>query len=190
MRDCDAICTSGGVSMGDYDYVKVVLDRLGDMRWMQVAIKPAKPFAFGVVERPAAGRCRCSGCPATRCRRWCRFELFARPALRRMMGHGDGALDRLTVRAVVDEPLRRHADGKTHFARVGVSYGDDARFHVRSAGGQGSHQLTGIAGAAGLAVLEPETQLGSGDEVPVILIGEVVRAGSAEREGAERAGTT
>ncbi|HVM51554.1 MAG TPA: gephyrin-like molybdotransferase Glp, partial [Acidimicrobiales bacterium] len=44
---CDALVTSGGVSMGDLDYVKVVLDRIGDMRWMQVAIKPAKPLAFG-----------------------------------------------------------------------------------------------------------------------------------------------
>ena len=62
---CDAVMTSGGVSMGDFDLVKVVLDRIGKMRWMQVAIRPAKPFAFGLVGRP-----RCSGCPATRCRRW------------------------------------------------------------------------------------------------------------------------
>ena len=46
---CDAVLSSGGVSMGDYDYVKVVLDRVGAMRWMQIAIKPAKPFAFGIV---------------------------------------------------------------------------------------------------------------------------------------------
>ena len=53
--------------MGDIDLVKVVLDRIGDMRWMQIAIRPAKPFAFGVV---GTGLRRCSGCPATRCRRW------------------------------------------------------------------------------------------------------------------------
>ena len=47
---CDALVTTGGVSMGDYDYVKVVLNKMGDMRWMQIAIKPAKPFAFGVVQ--------------------------------------------------------------------------------------------------------------------------------------------
>ena len=44
---CDALLTSGGVSMGDFDFVKVVLDRIGDMHWMQIAIRPAKPFAFG-----------------------------------------------------------------------------------------------------------------------------------------------
>ena len=47
LEHCDAIVTSGGVSMGAFDYVKVVLDRIGDMRWMQIAIKPAKPLAFG-----------------------------------------------------------------------------------------------------------------------------------------------
>ena len=68
---CDALLTSGGVSMGDFDFVKVVLDRMGDMRWMQVAIRPAKPLAFGTVDRRRSTACRCSGCPATRCRRWC-----------------------------------------------------------------------------------------------------------------------
>src|SRR5206468_12807175 len=58
LATCDALVTSGGVSMGDFDYVKVVLDRLsgGSMRWMQVAIKPAKPLAFGTVEgKPVFG---------------------------------------------------------------------------------------------------------------------------------------
>src|SRR5690606_32437937 len=48
--DCDAIVTSGGVSMGDYDVVKAVLGRIADMTWMQIAMKPAKPFAFGTIE--------------------------------------------------------------------------------------------------------------------------------------------
>jgi molybdenum cofactor synthesis domain-containing protein len=176
---CEAICTSGGVSMGDYDYVKAVLDRIGDMRWMQVAIKPAKPFAFGLVGGPGGERAvPVFGLPGNPVSSMVSFELFARPALRRMMGHADGDLDRLTVRAVIDEPLRRHRDGKTHFARVAVRYGDDGRFHVRSAGGQGSHQLTGIAGAGGLAVLDESVPAEAGDEVPVMLIGEV--AGGAE----------
>ncbi len=48
--DCDAIVTSGGVSMGDYDVVKAVLGRIAAMSWMQIAIKPAKPFAFGTLD--------------------------------------------------------------------------------------------------------------------------------------------
>ena len=51
---CDALVTTGGVSMGDFDYVKIVLNRLGEMRWMQVAIKPAKPLAFGIVNEPVS----------------------------------------------------------------------------------------------------------------------------------------
>ena len=63
---CDAVVTSGGVSMGDFDFVKAVLDRIGDMRWMQVAIRPAKPLAAGHDRRGRRRRVRCSGCPATR----------------------------------------------------------------------------------------------------------------------------
>ena len=62
---CDAVLTSGGVSMGEYDYVKAALDRLGSLAWYQVAIKPAKPLAFGVVRGH-----QCSDSRATRCRRW------------------------------------------------------------------------------------------------------------------------
>ena len=82
---CDAVVTSGGVSMGDYDVVKAVLGRIADMRWMQIAIKPAKPFAFGLLG--AATARRCSGCPGNPVSSLVSFELLARPALRRMMGH-------------------------------------------------------------------------------------------------------
>jgi molybdenum cofactor synthesis domain-containing protein len=170
---CDAICTSGGVSMGDYDYVKAVLDGMGEMRWMQVAIKPAKPLAFGVVTAEDGRGVPVFGLPGNPVSSMVSFEVFARPALRRMMGYPDDGLDRMTVRAVLDEPLRRHRDGKTHFARVTVRYGDDARFHARSAGGQGSHQLTGMAGANGLAVLDVGAATEEGDELPVMVIGEV-----------------
>ena len=80
---CDAIVTSGGVSMGDYDVVKAVLGRIADMRWMQVAIKPAKPFAFGTLDGVPV-----FGLPGNPVSSLVSFELLARPALRRMMGHG------------------------------------------------------------------------------------------------------
>ncbi len=60
---CDALLTSGGVSMGDIDLVKVVLDRIGEMRWMQIAIRPAKPFAFGLVGESAGPGVRAAGQP-------------------------------------------------------------------------------------------------------------------------------
>ncbi len=160
---CDALLTSGGVSMGDFDYVKVVLDRIGDMRWMQVAIKPAKPLAFGVVDGVPV-----FGLPGNPVSSMVSFELFARPALRSMAGHRD--LDRRRVRADVVGGLGRRRDGKVHFARVVVEVVDGG-FRVRSAGGQGSHQLTAMAAADGLAVLPDGDGVADGDQVEVLLLG-------------------
>src|SRR5207247_10063496 len=129
LETCDALVTSGGVSVGDFDYVKSVLDQLSnkEMRWMQIAIRPAKPLAFGVIEgKPVFGL------PGNPVSSMVSFELFARPGLRKMMGHPPDRLVRPSVLAVADEPLRRRPDGKTHFARVHAVMGEDGRYHVRS----------------------------------------------------------
>jgi molybdopterin molybdotransferase len=171
--DCDALITSGGVSMGDFDFVKVVLDRIGEMRWMQVAIRPAKPLAFGTVPAGAADRSTrrvpVFGLPGNPVSSVVSFELFARPGLRRMMGRADDDLDRPRVQAVADEGFARRPDGKVHFARVVCRYGDDGRYHVRSAGGQGSHQLSSLVGANALAVLPDGDALEPGALVEVLL---------------------
>ncbi|MGZ4692553.1 MAG: molybdopterin molybdotransferase MoeA [Acidimicrobiales bacterium] len=180
---CDALVSSGGVSMGDFDYVMVVLDRIGDLRWMQVAIKPAKPLAFGTVPGPtgtaaggpndapgrAARRIPVFGLPGNPVSSVVSFELFARPGLRSMMGRAAADLDRPRVRAVTDEPMRRHRDGKVHFARVVCRTGEDGRFHVRSAGGQGSHHLSALVGANALAVLPDGDAVDAGAEIDVLL---------------------
>ena len=169
---CDALLTSGGVSMGDFDYVKAVLDRLGDMRWMQVAIRPAKPLAFGTVERASGDEPRrvpVFGLPGNPVSSVVSFELFARPALRKMMGHRADDLDRPRVLAVADEALRRRPDGKIHFARVVATIGPDGREHVRSAGGQGSHQLSALVGANALAVVPDGDGVAAGGDVEVLL---------------------
>lgn len=165
-ESCDAIVSSGGVSMGDFDFVKVVLDRLGDMRWMQVAIKPAKPLAFGTI-----GTTPVFGLPGNPVSSLVSFELFARPGLRKMMGHA--TLDRLRLAAVADDALARRPDGKVHFARVLVTYGEDGRFHVRTAGGQGSHQLAAAAAAGALAVLPDGDGVEAGGEVQIIPLGDL-----------------
>ncbi len=164
---CDAVLTSGGVSMGDYDCVKVVLDEMGEMSWMQVAIKPAKPFAFGLV-----GGTPVFGLPGNTVSSMVSFELLARPALRRMMGHAQ--LHRPRVQAAAASPLRRHPDGKIHFARVVWSY-RQGRYEVRSAGGQGSHQLSSLAAANGLAVLPDGRGADTGDAVELIRLHEARR---------------
>ena len=160
----DAIVTSGGVSMGDYDVVKAVLSRIADMSWMQIAIKPAKPFAFGLL-----GGVPVFGLPGNPVSSLVSFELLARPALRQMMGHTVSA-SRPAVIAVADEPLRRHADGKVHYARVHGGFGPDGRWHVRSTGEQGSHQLASTAGANGLAILADGDGVAAGGDVTVLLL--------------------
>ncbi|MBC8365625.1 MAG: molybdopterin molybdotransferase MoeA [Actinobacteria bacterium] len=162
VESCDALLTTGGVSMGDFDYVKVVLDRIGVMRWMQVAIRPAKPLAFGTVAGVPV-----FGLPGNPVSSMVSFELFARPALRAMAGHT--VTGRPLVSAVADGGLPRRPDGKVHFARVLVDYRDGA-YRVASAGGQGSHQLTAMAGADGLAVLPDGDGVADGDVVEVLLL--------------------
>lgn len=159
---CDALITSGGVSMGDFDFVKEVLASLGDLTWMQVAIKPAKPLAFGVLlDTPIFGL---PGNPVSSA---VSFELFARPAIRMMMGRSD--TQRTHEWAIADEPLGRFPDGKTHFQRVVLSQQSDG-WHVRSAGGQGSHQLAALAAADGLAILPDGDGANVGDRVRVMLL--------------------
>jgi len=177
----DAIVTSGGVSMGDYDIVKAVLGRVGAMQWMQVAIKPAKPFAFGSITRApgtapadadADGSARRGvpvfGLPGNPVSSLVSFEMFARPALRRMMGHQ--RLARPSVVAVADTELRRRTDGRVHLVRVVADFAPDGRVHVVPVPAQMSHQLAATALANALAVLDDGDGIAAGDDVAVLLL--------------------
>jgi molybdopterin molybdotransferase len=161
--ECDAIVTSGGVSMGDYDVVKAVLGRIADMTWMQIAIKPAKPFAFGRLAGVPI-----FGLPGNPVSSLVSFELLARPALRRMMGHR--RLTRTNLVAVADVALERRPDGKVHFVRVNGDFGDDGRYHVRPVVAQGSHQLAATALADAMAVVPDGDGIPAGAEVAALLL--------------------
>ena len=163
--DCDAVLSSGGVSMGDFDYVKVVLDRIGDMRWMQIAIKPAKPFAFGLVDGTPV-----FGLPGNPVSSMVSFELLAKPGLRAMAGHGADDLGPALVRAVCGDELGHRRDGKTHFVRVAATRDERGVLRVARSGGQGSHQLAAMTRADALAVVPDGSQLGVGDPVDVIVL--------------------
>jgi molybdenum cofactor synthesis domain-containing protein len=171
---CDLLLTSGGVSMGDFDPIKVVLRRLApDMEWAQVAIRPAKPLAFGSIAAVDARSVPVIGLPGNPVSSMVSFELFARPAIRRMLGFADARLGRLAVHAVADDDcLERSPDGKTHFVRVVLDYRGDG-FHVRSAGGQGSHQLSAMATANALAVVPDGDGSPAGSRAEVLVLGEV-----------------
>ncbi len=167
---CDAIATSGGVSMGDFDVVKAVLSKIATMQWMQMAIKPAKPFAFGQLQAEDGRVIPIFGLPGNPVSSLISYELLARPALRKMMGHTNNLL-RPAITAVLDAPVKRRQDGKIHFVRVFGEFGSDGRLHVRDTGPQGSHQLASTAMANGLAQVPDGNGLQAGEEVPVYLLG-------------------
>lgn len=159
---CDALITSGGVSMGDFDYVKSVLQRIADMRWMQIDIKPAKPLAFGLIaDTPIFGL------PGNPVSSMVSFELFARPGLRAMMGLADPLRKRVVATAA--ENLGRRPDGKTHFVRAIVDYVDGKVF-VKSGGGQGSHMLASMARSNSLAILPDGSGYSKGDSLEVLIL--------------------
>ncbi len=167
--NCDAIVTSGGVGQGDFDVVKIVLSQIAEMNWMQMAIKPAKPFAFGKLKTTDKRFIPIFGLPGNPVSSMISFELLARPSLRKMMGHTKN-LARPTVRAIVDAPMKRKQDGKIHLMRVFGEFADDGRLHVRDTGPQGSHQLAATAQANGLAMVPDGNGLAVGSEVDVMLL--------------------
>ncbi|MFM8856816.1 MAG: gephyrin-like molybdotransferase Glp [Actinomycetota bacterium] len=167
--ECDAIVTSGGVSMGDYDVVKAVLGRIADMSWMQIAIKPAKPFAFGMLHADERA-VPVFGLPGNPVSSMVSFELLARPALRKMAGLPPEQWDRPVVRSIADQPLRRSPDGKIHYQRVRAHFADDGRVHVVPVRAQGSHQLAASALANALAILPDGDGIDSGRDVDVVLL--------------------
>lgn len=166
VRECDAVVSTGGVSVGDVDFVKVVLGELADSeaRWMQVAIKPAKPFAFAVV---GPRRTPVFGLPGNPVSTKVGFEMFVRPALRALAGQR--VLERPSVTAVLDQPLERASDGKVHLVHVTVVV-DGERFHVIDVMRRGSHLLNAVAGANALAVVPEGASTNVGDRVRVMIL--------------------
>ena len=162
-RACDVILVTGGVSVGDFDYVAGVLGRLGRVWTWSVAMKPGKPLAFGLVDgRPVFGL---PGNPVSAA---VSFEMFARPAVRTLLGHPDPL--RPVLPAVAAEPLHRRRDGKLHVNRVVVSWAAEGQATVRSAGGQGSHVLAALAAANALALLPDGEGVEAGGHVDVLLL--------------------
>ncbi len=164
---CDAVVASGGVSVGDRDVVKTVLEKLGGAtaRSMQIAIQPAKPFAFGVLEERGTP---VFGLPGNPVSALVSYELLVRPALRFMAGNT--VLDRPRLAAVAEVDLPRRRDGKLHLLRVTTRTGADGVLRARLSGGQESHQLRSMAQSNALALLPDGDGVSSGERVEVLLI--------------------
>jgi len=158
----DLFVTSGGVSVGDYDMVKDVLGKLGEMNFWKVAMRPGKPQAFGHIRgKPLFGL------PGNPVSVMVSFEQFVRPALLKMMGRS--SLFRPQVTAVLDAPMGRKK-GRTEFIRVIVEW-RDGRYRARPTGPQGSGILKSMVLGNGLAVLPEDVgRLEPGAEVTVQLL--------------------
>jgi molybdenum cofactor synthesis domain-containing protein len=167
VQSCDAVITTGGVSVGDVDFVKAAVTELGgaSARSMQVAVRPGKPFAFGVV---GPDHVPVFGLPGNPVSTRVSFELFVRPSLRRRGGHRN--VDRFRADAVLDVNLERHPDGRVHMVHVTVAVGDDGRLHVTGATREGSHLLHAVAGANAIATVPDGPTLAVGTTVEVRIL--------------------
>ncbi|MBI4330382.1 MAG: molybdopterin molybdotransferase MoeA [Chloroflexi bacterium] len=167
--DTDMVLTSGGVSAGDYDMVKNVLAREGEISFWTVRMKPGKPIAFGVfrVNGKKERIIPHLGFPGNPVSTMVSFELFARTAILKMMGKT--TLEKPWVMArMADRVMNR--DGRRVYARVIVSR-TNGGYLARLTGEQGSAILTSMALADGLAVIpEDVTEVKEGDTVKVLML--------------------
>jgi molybdopterin molybdotransferase len=141
----DVVLTSGGVSVGDYDFVKSVLDEVGSMDFWQVAMQPGRPFAVGRI-----GKTRFYGLPGNPVASVLCFHLFVRPALWKLGGRT--RLEPECVTATAAEPMRKKA-GRREFKR-GVLRFTDRGYEVSTTGPQGSGILSSMVAANCLIILE------------------------------------
>lgn len=158
----DLLLTSGGVSVGDYDLVKEMLNELGQMNFWKVAMRPGQPLAFGMIsEKPLFGL------PGNPVSSMISFEQFVRPSILKMRGLKD--LFRPTLQAILREDIHKKA-GLVHFIRCRLIL-ERGKVYATTTGEQGSGILSSMVKAHGLIVLPREQTVGRvGEAVKVILL--------------------
>jgi molybdopterin molybdotransferase len=163
--ESDFVLTSGGVSVGAFDFVKEALDALGaETKFWRVSMKPGKPVVLSRLRDRVI-----LGLPGNPVSSFVSFHLFAAPALRKAMGQEAGLYPPV-VHARLEAPLKSLGDRRV-YVRVHVS-ARDGQLQARPLTSQGSGSLTSMIGANGLAVVEAEvTRVEAGGMVPVLLIG-------------------
>jgi molybdopterin molybdotransferase len=160
----DAVVTSGGVSVGAYDVVKEAIGRLGDVTFARVAMQPGMPQSFGLI---GPDKTPFFGLPGNPVSAYVSFEVFVRPALRRMLGVEP--INRPTVRAKLTAPVTS-PPGKRTYARSQLRV-EHGAYSVTPVGGGGSHLIASLAQANALVVVpEKVTQLDAGATVTVMLL--------------------
>jgi molybdopterin molybdotransferase len=157
----DAIITTGGVSVGEADFVKETLEKLGNMSFWKIAMKPGRPVTFGHIRDAVF-----FGLPGNPVSVMVTYFQFVRPALLKMAGE-TGALGAFTLRARTTSALRKRP-GRYEFQRGVLEQSAPGEFTVRSAGAQGSGILRSMSEANCFILLDPDrTSVEIGEEVEV-----------------------
>ena len=181
-RQADAIITSGGVSVGEADYTKAMMKKLGDVAFWRIAMRPGRPMAVGRISsiKSAAGQYGTGadsyqnsngavlfGLPGNPVAVMVTFLAFVRPALLQMMGARLEPEVLLKARSL--EAIRKKP-GRTEYQRGRVTTAPDGSLHVKTTGSQGSGVLRSMAEANGLIVLHHgQGNVAVGDEVDVMM---------------------
>lgn len=161
-QNADVIISSGGVSVGDYDLVKQILGEQGTVDFWRVRMRPGKPLAFGRL-----GDTPLIGLPGNPVSAAVTFELFARPAIRRMLGAM--SVFRPKIEAILDGPDIEQSD-RDHYVRVRLR-AEDGVLHARPTGDQRSHIITSLRGASAYLVIAiGEGVVRRGERVPALLL--------------------
>jgi molybdopterin molybdotransferase len=166
---CDLLISSAGVSVGDHDFVKAALTALGAEQhlWM-VNMRPGKPITFATVESPLKGTLPVFGLPGNPVSAMVTFELFVRPAVRRLGGHTRLSRPIRSARALAPIP---NPGSRRGYLRVVLGESDGA-LTARLTGEQGSGILRSMSEADGLAIVRGNTTIAAGEMVPVMLLRE------------------
>ena len=158
----DAIITSGGVSVGEADFTKAMMQKLGDVAFWKIAMRPGRPMAVGRI-----GEAVLFGLPGNPVAVMVTFLAFVRPALLRMMGAA--VTQPVLLKARSTEAIRKKP-GRTEYQRGTVTRTAEGRLEVRTTGNQGSGVLSSMVQANGLIVLHhPQGNVAIGDEVDVMM---------------------
>ncbi|MET0356597.1 MAG: gephyrin-like molybdotransferase Glp [Cellvibrio sp.] len=165
IAQADVIISSGGVSVGDADYIKNVLESLGKINFWKVAIKPGKPFAFGSFNKAENKTCWFFGLPGNPVSAVVTYHQLVLPALRHLAG--EKIEPALTLTATAYSNLKKQP-GRADYQR-GMLQGSDGENIVTTTGNQGSGVLSSIARANSYILLEQERgSVAKGEQVRVI----------------------
>jgi molybdopterin molybdotransferase len=165
-ENADAIVTSGGVSAGDADYTTAMMEKLGDVMFWKLAMRPGRPMAFG---RIASGgkSAYLFGLPGNPVAVMVSFYFFARDALLQMMGAHSEPLPRIRV---TSQSAIRKRPGRTEYQRGILSVDSEGRQQVRVTGSQGSGILRSMSEANCMIVLgHDHGNVNAGDPVDIVL---------------------